>query len=126
MPTWMKIALALLIGVFIGAAGTATWSAYNTAKLRHAGHQAVFLINGQVFFGQVLDADSDTLTLGDVYYIRSEVNPETKQIKHTLIRRGNELHGPPKMIVSRRAILLIEPVGNESTVAKLIAQQRKQ
>ena len=126
MPTTVKILLALLIGVSVGAVGTTTWSAYEAAKLRREGHQAVFLTNGQVFFGEITDSDWNTITLGDVYYIRSEVNPETKKLKHTLIRRGSELHGPQKMIVSRGAILLIEPVGHDSTVAKLIAQQKGQ
>jgi hypothetical protein len=63
--------------------------------------------------------------LTDVYYIQSQVNQETKEVKRVLVRRGNEFHGPDRMFLNERHIELIEPVGEKSDVAKLIEADKK-
>ena len=84
--------------------------------------QAVFLSNGQAFFGHVSGVYRDSITLDDVYYIQTQVNPQTQDRKNILLRRGKEWHGPTEMTINVRSILLIEPVGSDSEVAKLIAK----
>lgn len=56
----------------------------------------------------------------------SQANPETKQVTNVLVRRGKELHGPDHMVLSWQSILMIEPVKEDSQVAKLIAEQKAQ
>jgi len=51
---------------------------------------------------------------------------ETKEVKNILIRRGNEWHAPDRMVLNARHIILIEPVGPNSKVAELIAQDKTQ
>jgi hypothetical protein len=70
-------------------------------------YQAVLLDNGQV--------------LTDVYYIQSQVDPQTKEPKNILIRRGNEWHAPNRSVINTRHIIVIEPVTAGSKVAELIA-----
>jgi len=42
--------------------------------------QAVFLDNGQVYFGKLSDTDKEFLLLNNVFYVQSTVNQETKQV----------------------------------------------
>ena len=89
-------------------------------------YQAVLLSNGQVFFGRLENASSDYPILRDVFYIQSQTNPESKQVTSTIVRRGRELHGPDRMIINRRSIMLIEPVKEDSQVGSFIAENAKQ
>src|SRR6516164_8871031 len=88
-------------------------------------YQAVLLDNGSVYFGKLQGAGTQYPVLTDVYYVQSQVNQETKEVKNILIRRGNEWHAPDRMVLNARHIILIEPVGPNSKVAELIAQDMK-
>ncbi len=87
-------------------------------------YAAVLLDNNQVYFGKLANAGSPFPELTDVYYIQSQVNQETKAVSNTLIRRGNEVHGPDRMFLNERHIIKIEPVGASSKVAQLIAEYK--
>lgn len=87
-------------------------------------YAAVLLDNNQVYFGKLADAASEYPVLTDVYYIQSSVNQETKAVNSILIRRGNEVHGPDRMFLNARHIILVEPVGANSKVAQLIAEDK--
>lgn len=89
-------------------------------------YQAVFMTNGQVLFGKLEDTGRPYPLLRDVYYLQSQVNPQTNQVTSVLLKRGSELHGPEFMYVNSRQILAIEPVGRESRVAQLIEESRRQ
>lgn len=89
-------------------------------------YQAVHLANGQVFFGKLSNAGGDYPRLDDVFYVQTQVNPDTRQTTGVLIRRGKEWHGPAYMVLSARSILIVEPVSADSTVAQLIAEAQKQ
>ena len=85
-------------------------------------YSAVFLDNGQVFFGKLTETGSDYPLLNDVFYVQTQTNPETKEVRSILIKRGNEWHGPTSMRVNSKHIVIIEPVSAESKVAKLITE----
>jgi hypothetical protein len=87
-------------------------------------YAAVLLDNNQVYFGKLANAGSKYPELTDVYYIQSQQNQETKEVKSVLIRRGNEVHGPDRMFLNERHVILIEPVGTNSKVAQLIAEDK--
>jgi hypothetical protein len=87
-------------------------------------YAAVLLDNNQVYFGKLADANSEFPVLTDVYYIQSSVNQETKAVTSVLVRRGNEWHGPDRMFLNERHIILIEPVGAGSKVANLIQEDK--
>ncbi len=90
------------------------------------GRQAVFLTNGQVYFGIVQAKSDNEVILTDIYYLQSDrgvntgANLETQQdIK--LIKLGNELHGPEDyMELNRDHILFIENLKSDSKVVKAI------
>jgi hypothetical protein len=81
-------------------------------------YQAVLLTNGS--YG------TSHRVLTDVYYVVSQGNPETKQVTNSLIKRGKELHEPDRMYLNPNQIVFVEPVGPNSKVAQLIAEQKKQ
>jgi hypothetical protein len=87
-------------------------------------YQAVFLDNGQVFFGKVDLGKSDYVFMRDIYYVQSAVSRDTKEVSSVLIRRGSEWHGPNEMYLNASHVVLIEPVGVDSRVAKLIQEDK--
>jgi hypothetical protein len=89
-------------------------------------YQAVVLTGGQVYYGKLENAAGLFPVLRDVFYIASQVNPETKQVQNVFVRRGKELHGPDYMVLNRQSIAFVEPVKEDSQVAKFIMEQKKQ
>ncbi|MBU1691211.1 MAG: hypothetical protein KJ958_06810 [Gammaproteobacteria bacterium] len=86
-------------------------------------YQAVFMDNGQVFFGKLEQAGSDYPILRSAYAVRNQVNPETKEVRSELLKRSAaELHNPDYMALNARHIVAIEPVGANSRVAQLMRQ----
>ena len=86
-------------------------------------YHAVALASGQVFFGRIEGLDGNYTVLRDVFYIQSRQNPDSKEVANVLIKRGGEAHGPDRMLINREQVVLIEPVGPDSKIAKLIAEQ---
>jgi hypothetical protein len=88
-------------------------------------YQAVLLDNGQVYYGKMQGLGTDYPVLTDVFYVQSAMNQQTKQVTNVLIRRGSEWHSPDKMYLNAHHIVLVEPVGQSSKVAQLIADAKK-
>lgn len=88
-------------------------------------YAAVLLDTGQLYYGKLANAGSKFPELTDVYYIQSQVNQETKAVTSVLVRRGNEWHGPDRMFLNERHVVLIEPVGTGSKVAQLIEADKQ-
>jgi len=118
--TATAVVLLLAVAVFIVVQGS-------RVKLTNTYH-AVFLDSGQGYFGKLESLGtpwSPYCILTDVYYVQSVTNPETKQTNNILVKRGKEWHGPDRMIINNRHIVLVEPVADSSKVAQLIAESRK-
>jgi hypothetical protein len=86
---------------------------------------AVFLIDGQGYFGHLEDVPwSGTITLRDVYYF-ADASKVTSDLPVALVKRGGELHQPVDVMHIRRdKVLLVERVGLDSAVAQAISAQR--
>lgn len=93
--------------------------------------QAVFLTNGQVYFGKVRNVTSDTLALSDIYYLQVVTKPlqgaqpsaeaAAGQQELTLVKLGNEIHGPQDyMVINRDQVMLTEKLKDDSRVVKAI------
>ncbi len=94
--------------------------------------QAVFLTNGQVYFGQVESIDSDFISLKNIYYLQV-INSQTSigqppdvqtqpEQRLTLIKLGNEIHGPSDaMMINRDHVVIIEDLKDDSRVVQAIA-----
>lgn len=100
-------------------------------------YQAVFLSNGQVYFGKVSDFASETVSVTDIYYLRVQqpVKPDPKagttntnnaETQIQLVKLGDELHGPEdKMLINRRHILFIEDLKADGQVVEAIKEHKK-
>ncbi len=92
-------------------------------------YQAVFLTNGQVYFGKLYKENSRYPTLLDVYYLQVTQPPQPIQAGETpptninLVKLGGELHGPQdEMRISKSQILFIEDLKSDSRVLEAIKQ----
>jgi len=111
----------VLLAALVGGCGRGSDLSFPTE------YQAVFLDNGQVFFGKLADAGSPFLTLREVYYVQTVGEKVEKDQKkaNILIKRGSEWHGPDFMRLNPRHIVLIEPVAPDSRVGQLIREARQ-
>ena len=89
-------------------------------------YQAVLLNNGQYFFGKIEKAGSAYPVLKNVFYIRQQMDPETKQMKAGLFKRSMEPHAPNMMYINASSIAFIEPVSPGSKVETMIKQAESQ
>ena len=112
---WLPLAVLAALCLFLGCGG----SDLNFPTE----YQAVFLDNGQVFFGKLADPGSPYLTLREVYYVQSLVDQDKKST-NILVKRGSEWHNPEFMRINPKHVVVIEPVGPDSRVAQLIREAK--
>jgi hypothetical protein len=111
----------LAILALLGIAFWLGWSRSPHLPKLDPNYQAVLLDNGQVYYGKLDRIEHEFSELTDVYYIQNQVDPQTKEVKNVLVRRGNEWHAPNRSLINTRHILMIEPVTPASKVAASIA-----
>ena len=81
-------------------------------------YQAVFLTNGQVYFGKMTAPGGDFYYLRHVYYLTS---PPGGKGGRTLAKLTNDVHGPEdEVIVNRSEILYVENLDPKGKAAQLI------
>lgn len=100
--------------------------------------QAVFLTNGQVYFGNLSNENDQYVKLTDIYYLQvnqptqgsqdvaSASQQQQQQGQLTLVKLGLELHGPEdEMRINRDQILFTEDIKADGRVAQAIAEYKK-
>jgi hypothetical protein len=88
-------------------------------------YQAVYLDNGQIFFGKLSDTGSSFPMLRDVFFVQTQTDRDKKESKHLLFKRGAiEGHHPDFMRLNAQHIVVIEPVAPDSRVAQLIREAK--
>ncbi|MBL8031907.1 MAG: hypothetical protein JNK33_06340 [Candidatus Doudnabacteria bacterium] len=135
---WIVLALVVVVLVvvailfrdklFAGKSGDAM-----TAKAGE--YQAVFLTNGQVYFGKLSEDGGRYIKLTDIYYL--QVNqPQIQGSQQTtqqaqqqpqlqLVKLGNELHGPvDEMHINRDQVLFFEDMKADGKVAQAIKEYK--
>jgi hypothetical protein len=124
--TWLKF--VLVVGMIALLAGVLFFKIPGFApKLdSRITHYAVALNNGLMVYGHPESVCRGVVVLTDVYYVLRQADPKSNQVRNTLVsRRKSEWHSPDRMILNANSILLMEPVDPASSVAKLIAEQKK-
>jgi hypothetical protein len=140
---WLYIAVAALIVVAV--AGVGSWcvmnkhSSFNENKnINHSGYQAVFLSNGQVYFGKLADLNNKYVTVTDIYYLQVQQNSGTTgstlqnassnadtSAQVSLAKLGSELHGPSdKMYIASDQVLFWENLKSNGKVAEAISDYK--
>lgn len=137
-----QVLLGLAGLVVLAAVAGAVWMGFRSstaAAIDNGKYQAVFLTNGQVYFGKLETLNGDYLRLTEIYYLQAQseetsedekTNPqktsENAEADVQLIKLGNEVHGPQdEMIVSRDQVLFFENLKEDSRVSASIQQYRQ-
>ena len=98
-------------------------------------YQAVFLTNGQVYFGKINKMDANNIVLNDIYYLQQAADVQNSEDKEataaqnqlTLAKLGKELHGPEDvMYIERSQVLFWENLTEKSQVVETIDKEKKQ
>lgn len=134
---WIVLAVVVVVLVVLGVLfrdklfGGAKDKGAATPQV--SGYQAVFLTNGQVYFGKLTNAEGDFMTLKDIYYLQVVQPPlqgqqqpgqpaaAAQQPQISLVKLGNELHGPmDEMKISRPQVLFYESLKEDGQVVQAI------
>lgn len=117
----------MAVAAFVLAFLFTQWWDFTIPALGRAEYQAVFLTNGQTYFGRYYDRIGAYAKIEDVYYLQQAQGTDTQQPADArLVRRGAELHGPDhRMLVPKTAILFVEDLKIESPIALFMRQDHK-
>jgi hypothetical protein len=125
-------AVVVIIVLLLG--GWFAWSRMGgDSGVKSDEYQAVFLTNGQVYFGKLSGVNDSYVKLNDIYYlqVQQSVQPSDKkktddQSQVSLAKLGSELHGPEdSMNISRQQVLFWENLKNDGKVAQAIDNYKK-
>ncbi len=136
---WIILVIVVVVLVVIGILFRDSLFARKKEQTKTApataasGYQAVFLTTGQVYFGKVSNKNDDWMTLKDIFYLQviqpplqgqqqpGQTAPAAQQPQISLVKLGNELHGPvDEMHMSRTQVLFYEDLKEDSQVVKAI------
>jgi len=133
-PVMAVAAVVVVLLLLIG--GWFTWSnMMGDAGVKGGQYQAVFLTNGQVYFGKVSDVNNGYVKLSDIYYlqVQQSVQPTDNKSSNnnnsqvSLAKLGSELHGPEDtMYISRQQVLFWENLKNDGKVVQAINSYKQQ
>jgi hypothetical protein len=114
------LALALVFAVFVFV----RWWDF-TLPAFGARYQAVFLANGQTYFGHYLDRLGPYVKVENAFYIAQAPTVDEGQTPESrIIRRGSELHQPlPFVLIPKSAILFVEDLRQDSQVAQFMDRE---
>ena len=119
--TTASILLIIWLALFWFGPGLAINWHYMTAPYTGEWY-AVYLLNGQVLYGQIRGFTKDTLRLVNVYYIQTLTVGE--RTTNNIVRRGtNEVSAPENwLLINRDQILYWEKIGKDAPVMKVIRE----
>jgi len=127
-------AVLLFAGLSLGV--LLAYKSNTNSSIDNNRYQAVFLSNGQVYFGKLHTYNGDYMKLTNIYYLQtkssstSSTNPQKTSSQDEsnvqLIKLGSEIHGPDdEMIVSKEQILFFENLKKDSQVSASIDKYSK-
>lgn len=131
-----KILVFTLIGAGLAillAISASAWGKFSAKSLvKENQYQAIFLDNGQVYFGKLSSVNSGMVRLTDIFYLQVEqqIQPdqdsadgssEDASPQISLAKLGNELHGPEdEMFINRDKIVFWENLKDDGQVVQAI------
>ena len=124
-PLLRNLAIATL--VFVLALLFTQWWDFTVPSLGRAQYQAVFLTNGQIYFGRYYDRLGAFAKIEDVYYFQDATGTDQDASQETrIVRRGHELHDPAtRMLVPKTAILFVEDLSEASAIAQFMRRDAR-
>lgn len=131
----MVIAVVVVVILVVAGLGWWLWGRMTGAdKVNGNEYQAVFLTNGQVYFGKLSNPNSDYISLDDIYYlqVQSSVQPDANKSSDqnpqvSLAKLGSELHGPEDhMAINKSQVLFWENLKDSGKVVQAIKSNQQQ
>lgn len=128
------VVLLILVGLLLaGVAYFTVFGGGGQAKLiDKSKYQAVFLNNGQVYFGKIKQMNDKYVNLDTIYYLQTNNNSNSSDSTAaanqnvTLVKLGCELHGPfDQMVINADQVLFWENLKDDSQVVTKIAEYNK-
>lgn len=128
----------ILLGAIIVLVAFAGWFGWNASQGnavtgKPSQYQAVFLSNGQVYFGKLASRTGQFITLNDVFYLQAGSNLQSGDATAqsasdlTLVKLGKELHGPSdKMVINRDQVMFWEDLQADSKVVQAISDYKSE
>jgi hypothetical protein len=117
--------VAIALAIFVGAVFFTQWWDFTLPSPGRADYQAVFLANGQTYFGRYYDRIGAYAKIEDVYYLQQTTGATPDQTDTKLVRRGKELHAPAaRMLVPKSSILFVEDLSASSPIAQFMRNDR--
>jgi hypothetical protein len=113
---------AIALVVFVAAILFTQWWDFTIPAVGRAQYQAVFLSNGQTYFGRYYDRIGAYAKIEDVYYLQQVAGADANAPADTrIVRRGRELHEPAsRMLVPKSAILFVEDLTDASPIGQFM------
>jgi len=109
-------------------------------KIDQGKYQAIFLTNGQVYFGKINSHNNTYVELVDIYYLQvkpvlqqgeegnenTNQNPQEQKTELSLVKLGNELHGPmDRMMINKDQVVFVEDLKDDSKVTDAIRRYQQ-
>jgi hypothetical protein len=108
---------ALFLATLAVAFSFVRWWDFTLPSVGHQRYQAVFLANGQTYFGRYYDRLGPYVKVVAPYYIQTDGGSSR------IVRRGSELHGPEtEMLIPKSAILFVEDLAPTSPVGAFMSK----
>lgn len=85
--------------------------------------QAIFLTNGQIYFGEVKRDDDKYLVVRSIYYLKAQdqLDSSDPDRKISIIKLGDEIHGPEdEMYINREQVVYYENMRKDSKINEAI------
>lgn len=116
-----------LVVVLVVAALAGAWAWSRRAPFAEGTYQAVFLDNGQAYFGMMERGHArGFVRLTDVYYLDYRQDPQDAALQAAdlqLLKLGGEVHGPEDaMEINRDHVLYVETLRGDSKIVQAIAE----
>ncbi len=132
---WVIVVVVIALIIVLGLYFISKYSRFNVLGLSGGSNswQAVFLTNGQVYFGKVVKETSKNVVLRDIYYLQvtqplqtsGEQQQAAAQNELSLVKLGNELHGPKdEMRINGAHVLFVEDLKPDSRVVEAITNYK--
>lgn len=128
---WVVLLFSVAIIILAIAALTFFSGNAESKDIRKGSYQAVFLNNGQVYFGNIQSLNAKFIDLQNIYYLQTnnQSGADTTASSNqnvSLVKLGCELHAPyDQMIINRDQVIFWENLKDSGQVVKAIAQYKK-
>jgi hypothetical protein len=124
---WLAIAVGLVAALALAAQAFLEWQAQPGHIIEPGPPGSLYsvqLVNGQIFYGTLLETRPGAVKLGDVYYTQPFTQANGQPGNRVVSRKKNDWHGPDWQLIPVDRILQMEAVGAQSQLAMLIAQDK--